>query len=429
MNALRIGWAAPWNTSSAIAQSAAEVAFELASRGHAVTVLRTETAPFLDYPQREAPGSVLRLSQCPTDELMRDFDVIVGHFGDHHGFHGALLPRLADLGVVGIMHDACIPHLLSDFVNNDEAAFRRLVLDTYGDGAVAEGAPLWTDLSEIARRRPMLEWVARRTVGAIAHAEHYAARLRDACPGPVAVVPLAFSVPDLPPPPASWRQMTISVVGHANANKRIDQVIMAVGASYLLRERCRLRIIGQATEAERERLMNLARALEVAPPDFLGWVDDEELAYRLRDVDVMSCLRNPVLEGASASLVLALASGRPTLITGHGCYAEVPPDAALVCSPASEALDVMRHLERLVATPDLGAAVGKRAQAFVQDRHTAANYCDVLLPLLEEVVSRRPLNLAQRQMNRTLAEFDLSADSPAARRIGAVLSGMVSATA
>jgi glycosyltransferase involved in cell wall biosynthesis len=221
-----------------------------------------------------------------------------------------------------------------------------------------------------------------------------------------------------------WERTTIAAIGHVNPNKRIDQLIMAISASPILRRRCRVRLIGQAAEAERERLCALAEAVEISPPEFLGWVSDEDLRLRLRDVDAISCLRNPVLEGASASLILALSSGRPTLVSGHGCYAEVPEDAVMVCAPDNEARDAMRHLERLVADPELGKAMGERARAVVKQRHTASVYADALLPFLEQIIREKPIIEARRQLRATLSEFGLAANDAARIRIEAVPSRM-----
>jgi glycosyltransferase involved in cell wall biosynthesis len=201
-------------------------------------------------------------------------------------------------------------------------------------------------------------------------------------------------------------------------------VILAVAASPVLRRCCRIRVIGSATEETRERLSAYAQTLEIEPPEFTGWVSDDELRWRLRDVDVICCLRYPVLEGASGSLILALASGRPTLVSNNGCYAEIPDRAVLTCTPDAEALDVMRHLERLRADPAAGIAIGLRAQAVATRRHSPAAYAASLLPMLREVIDGRPLRAARRRLVDTLGEFGLSRHDPAMLRIDTILADM-----
>ena len=416
MEALNIGYAAPWNMRSAIAQSASEVAFELARRGHLVTVLRTEVGDALALPVRPAPGPIHHLNDYPPRELQDRFDVVVAHIGDHYGFHGALPERLRDTVMLGIFHDAWLADLAIGAVKGDEAAIRALLRETYGSDTWPAGTPFFLDMAEAVRQRPLIEWFARRTSAAVAHAEHYAQRLRDSCLGSVTVIPLAFTVPGLPPAPAPWDHLTIGVVGVPNTNKRIDQLLMAIAASPILRSRCRVRIVGEASDEDRRKLTWLATSAGVEPPEFTGWATDRELRWHLRDVDVMSCLRNPVLEGASASLIVAQLAGRPTLVTRHGCYAEAPADTVLACSPEHEALDAMRHLERVIDDPALRSDIGNRARAFAASRHNPAAYVDRLEPLLYDLVARRPVELAMRQLTDTLIEFGLPADDPSVAR-------------
>jgi len=405
-------------------------------RGHSLTVLRTEVGDFLALPPRPAPGPICNLADCTAAELSQSFDIVVAHIGDNPGFHGALPAVMRDVGVVGIFHDAFIGNLALGCLDSDEATIRAVLRQTYGEDNWPRNESFCANMDDAARRRPMLEWLACQTIAAVAHAGHYAPRLSRACPGPTVVIPLAFTVSDLPPLPVPWSRMLVGVVGHANANKRIDQVILAVAASPVLRTCCRIRIIGEATIGERDRLKRLARAARVAPPEVTGWVTDEELRCQLRDVDVLSCLRNPVLEGGSASLVLALSSGRPTLVTDHGCYAEVPADIVLACSPDGEARDVMRHLERLLRDPDRGTAMSQRARAFALRRHSPIAYADLLVPLLQQAILKKPRLQAARQLAgvffgarrrlaSTLTDLGLPLEDASIARAEAVLAGLL----
>lgn len=421
MTKLRIGWATPWNERSAIANCAAQLAFELHRRGHEVTILRTEVDDALDLPARPAPGPILNLTNIPTTELRERFDIVVGHIGDHYGFHGALLSRLDEADFVGIFHDAEIANLAWDSAAS-EKGYRDLLQATYGEDTWPVGHGFFDDPQAVVRHRPMLEWLACRTIAAVAHSGHYAERLRKACPGPVEVIPLALEFHSMPPTPKVWdNKLLIAVIGRANFNKRIDQLIFALAASPRLRSNCRIRIIGEAAAEDREALTNLARKAGIATPQFLGWVDDDDLPWALRDVDVISCLRNPVLEGGSASLLLAMSSGRPTIVSNHGAYTEVPEDSVLRCEPGFEARDMMRHLERLLKDPARGAAMCQRAGEYVSQHRVAPVYVDALEPLLEKVVARKAEFHARRRMAGVFASFGLLSQDPAAIRASLAL--------
>ena len=414
---LRIAWAAPWNVRSAIARSASDMAFELARRGHEVTVFRTEAGDALALPELSAPGPVACLDDVAAADVRQNFDTVVAHFGNNFSQHGALLTRLYQLEAVGVFHDITVAGLVWESVGGDMATMRQLVHATYGDIADYEQiAP-----SDVAFQPPMLEWLARQTVGAVAHGEHYVDHLRRACPGPVAVIPLAFAIPELPPPAPAWIRMTIATMGRVDPSKRIDQLLLAVGASPILRERCAIRVIGDAPPSEQIRLKGIARAAGVEPPAFTGCIPDGRIPETLRDVDVISCLRNPVVEGDSAILALALASGRPTLVTTQGCYAELPGHLVMKCAPDNEALDAMRHLECYVRNPAEKFAMGKRARDYAIKRYAPSSCADSFLPLLERVVAYGPVRQARRELSHTLAEFGLGADDPVTAELALAL--------
>lgn len=425
MSGLKIACLTPWNEKSAIARSASIVTNELERRGHEVTVFRTEVGEALELPPLPAKREIQQLKQWSARDLRGVFEVRLAHVGDHFGFHGGLVSRMRDFGAIGVFHDAFLADLVNGWAHCDESVLRAVVSETYGDDAWPMGQPFLGDLGEVMAKRPMLEWFSRQTLGAVGHAEHYAERLRASCKGPVAVIPLAYEYADLPDPPHAWNRVTVATVGQANANKRIDQVILAVGSSPILRSCCRVKVIGEASEAERRRLTLMTRRLDIAPPLFTGSVSDDELRWQLRDVDVMSCLRNPVLEGASASLILALSSKRPVLVSDHGCYAELPDDVLLKCSPGREAVDVMRHLEKFVKNRFPYEEMGARAARLASSRHSASNYVDQLQQMLESVAGQRPRDVAECSLMAGLAALGVAEDDAASARVRSVLGGLL----
>ena len=53
----------------------------------------------------------------------------------------------------------------------------------------------------------MTEWLAQKATACVAHAPFYAERLRLACPGPIAVMPLAYDSRQRPS--VTWPNRTI----------------------------------------------------------------------------------------------------------------------------------------------------------------------------------------------------------------------------
>ena len=419
----RIAWAGPWNARSAIAAFGGLVVAELAARGHEVEVFRTETGETLDLPPRPAPGPVSPLADAPPGALARDYDAFVVNLGDHYGHHGAAIPALLRTPALVIFHDAFLANLFHNWTGGAGAVVAAALPAVYGAGETPD--PFLLPTEQMAARRPMLECFAALAGGAVAHANHYAGRLRTACPGPVEVIPLAFEGPAAPPARDIGREVVVATVGHVNPNKRVADMLRAMADSKPLRERVRYRLIGPVEPGEQAALGDLARSLGVPPPEFTGWVDDADMPRHLAGVDVMCCLRNPVLEGASASLIVAMRSGRPVLVSDHGPYAEVPDGLVLKCRPGQEATDVRLHLEALLADPSPARAMAARARAYAEETFTAKRYVDRLLPHIDRVTEHLPAVRAAMALGRTLGGFGMAPDDPAGRRVADALDDLL----
>lgn len=425
---LRIAWAGPWNARSSIAAFGALVVAELCARGHEVAVFRTETGDFLALPPRPAPGPVLPLQDVDPEGVARGHDAFVVNLGDQYGHHGAAIPALLRVPALVVLHDAFLADLYAGWLaaNGRHSPHAPVLGALYGDAEAETAEPfMLMPLEDMALRRPMLEWFAALSAGAAVHAEHYAARVRSACPGPVEVIPLAFEGAALPPPREIGRDVVVATVGHVNPNKRGADVLRAVAGSATLRERVRYRLIGPVEPAERAALLDLARLLGVPEPEFTGWVEEADMPRLMADVDAICCLRNPVLEGASASLIVAMRSGRPVLVTHHGPYAEVPDGLVLKCRPGAEATDVRLHLESLLADPAPIQAMAARARAYAEATFSAARYADRLLDLVDRATVGLPAVRAARGLGRILAAFGMAPDDPAGYRIAAALDGLL----
>lgn len=423
----RIAWAGPWNARSAIAASSALIVAELAARGHEVVVFRTETGELLGLPPRPAPGHVMPLADAPIEALALNYDAFVVNLGDHYGHHGAAIPALLRFPALVVFHDAFLANLFNGWVvaGGGGAAVGPALSAVYGAAEAEAPGPFLLPLEEMAARRPMLEWFAAFAAGAVVHADHYAERARSACPGPVDVIPLAYEGFPLPPPREIGREVVVATIGHVNPNKRVADMLRAMADSEPLRERVRYRLIGPVEPSQRAALDGLARSLGVPEPEFTGWVEDAEMARQLAGTDAICCLRNPVLEGASASLILAMRSGRPVLVSDHGPYADVPDGLVLKCRPGAEATDVRLHLEALLADPAPARAMAERARAYAEATFTASGYAERLLDHVDRVTETLPAVRAAMAMGRTLAGFGMAPDDPAGARVADALDGLL----
>ncbi|HYD45195.1 MAG TPA: glycosyltransferase family 4 protein, partial [Phenylobacterium sp.] len=277
-------------------------------------------------------------------------------------------------------------------------------------------------------RTPMVEWIARHCAGALTHARHYADRIEAVCPGPVATAPLPWPPRKVSPlrPRARAQQIALTV-GVMNRNKCAEEAIRAIAGSEALKASLRYHLVGRIHDEERDRLTALAADLGYEGLTIFGDVDAESLEARLREADMICCLRRPVLEGASGSLIEALQSGRPTIVADAGSYAEVP-DGMAVKVPAEVPVEALRRaFEQLAADEPLRRDMGARAAAWAKARYTAENYAAALEPLIEATIEAQPMLHLARHLGSELASLGLGRDDPAVRHLAAKLESVLEA--
>jgi glycosyltransferase involved in cell wall biosynthesis len=425
---LKIAWAGPWNARSAIATFGAEVVAALIANGHHVEVLRTETGEDSRLPALVAPAAVHELATMEVQRIRDEYDVVVANMGDHFGYHGALAPFLLATDAVVIFHDAFMANFCSGWSHqfpDPDLALRAMVTAAYGPDAMPTGAAYWMAPADMMRRRPMIELFVSRATAAVVHAGHYRERVAGVCPGPVAMIPLAYRDLCVPAGRRPDEALVVATVGHVNSNKQIGEVIKAIGGSDLLRGCCCYRVIGSVEPEQQQQLEAEMRAHGVTEVDFTGWIDDETLRDLLTGVDVICCLRHPILEGGSASVIVAMLSGRAVLVSDHGVYGELPDDVVLKCQPGDEATDVRRHLEAFIEDRDAMWALGERARTYARQAHAPGRYANDLMALIDRTRLDGPALRTSIELGRVLASIGLGGDDPAVRAIARMMDAML----
>ncbi len=398
---LRIAWAGPWNDRSAIAEFGAAVATALTAAGHHVEVWRTETGAAARLNPRPAPFRVHPAGALPP---LEGFDAILVNLGNYYPFHALAPAILAARPAIAILHDAEMGHFADEW---------RADPDPAPPHALRHAPALAPALAALA-------------CAAVVHGPHQLADIEAACPGPVLQLPLAYD-PRLPAlPRLIGGPLAIATIGHVNPNKRASEVLRALAASPALAAGSTYTLIGPADPAEQDRLTRLAAALGAPAPCFTGWLPEAAMLERLGGIDVLACLRHPATEGGSASLVLALRSARPTLVSDTASYAEIPDGLALRCPAGAEAPYILRHLEWVRDNPGLAHAMGEAAARYAAVAHAPAAYAAALVPFLRTAVRGAPALFAARATGLAAARLGLAPGDPVPRAFAATLAGLLS---
>ena len=425
---MKICWVTPFVLRSSIGRVSAAVTAALAARGHQVEILRCEDRDEPPEPLHPTALPVRHWREIDLAGLRTTYDVVIVNIGDNYPFHAGALAILDAAPCLGIFHDFYIYNLFSGWLHYNGLDYRRHdaeIVATYGPeaelDAVAVRSGQMLDMGEIAAKLPMTEWLARRCEAALAHARFYAPRLEAACPGPVAVTPLCCPDRETPPgPPGDKDRLTITTVGVMNPNKRVADVIRAIGGSETLKA-CTYRLVGPISDDERVRLEAVAAEAGFANLVIDGAVDDQTLDQRLAEADIVCALRKPVLEGASGSACEGMLSGRPTVVADAGFYGELPDDLVFKVGGEIRVDELRVVLERLVCDASLRRTTGAAARAWALETLNAERYAQAVEDLALVQLTSRPLLAIGERIGHQLRGFGLPDSDPAAGRIGATL--------
>jgi glycosyltransferase involved in cell wall biosynthesis len=421
---MKIAWLTPFDRRSAIGRVSAAVTNALSMRSHEVTVIRSE--------RHRSDSIAAQPSTLPTVwwhdvsplYVAQQHDVIVLNFGDNYDFHAGTLAFAEAVPCLGIFHDYYLYNLFNRclaYRGLGEGTHDREVCLTYGESVRPLARKAWQNearIEEIANRFPMTEWLGRRCGAALAHSQFYLYRLENSCPGPIAVAPLCVPGRDVKPlPRRSERQFTITTIGVINPNKCVDAVIESIGSSSMLRANCRCRLVGAISDSERIRLQVLCRDIGFDQLDIVGEVDDATIVRELERADILTCLRKPVLEGASASAIEGMKSGRPIIVADAGFYAELPSDLVFKVPSSVDGSSLTNVLERLVSNETLRRETGAKARDWALRRFTAEAYVSILEGLMSQFIDSEPLVRVGQRIGQEFALLGVASSDPAIEQV------------
>jgi glycosyltransferase involved in cell wall biosynthesis len=410
----------PMAVESAIARVTALVTAELLGQGHEVVVVRTENEPLLASPMRKTHARITSWRDEPqVRDVLQSADAVFYQVGDNYAFHRGCVEWLPKFPGVVCLHDYYVGSLFSAWASARPLDAEAVLRSWYGADAanrlLAAGiATSSTDPN--VEQAPLTEWIASMASAVLTHSSWGIARVLAACPGPVQVAALPYDAPRLPKVVRRrGGEFMLLTVGHINKNKRPESVIRAIAGSEELRSTTTYRLVGHIEPEAKDGLQRLAASLHVKL-SIDGHVADAALQSAYAEADVVSCLRLPTLEAASASAIEAMLYGKPVLVMNVGFYEELPDDVVAKVSPNSEVADIRHVLEDLLRDRARGEALGERAAAWASATFRADTYAKTLVEICGRASATAPIVEAARYYVRTLAEWAGNADSLATSR-------------
>jgi glycosyltransferase involved in cell wall biosynthesis len=346
----------------------------------------------------------------------RPFDAVLVQLGTSL-FHLYMKEAFDSTGppVVVTLHDLTWGALLyrETALLGEEEAFRRALISSEGEAAaggyaaLAAGDPadLAARLEAFLNRHPLLGGIVAASAAQIVHMPHSAADLAARYPG-ARVSDFAMGVEDpcLALSSAGWNDLrirrgisadafVIGAFGVADPVKRLEVAVQALArlAAELPAADPVLLIVGRfADPAYRRRLERRAAELGVSGRLLLlGRPSRREFELALLACDAVVNLRYPFRGQMSATLMRALAAGRPVIITDVPEWSHFPAGFCLRVAPDEQEVDqVARHLLGLAREPARRRALGGAARRFWEEHATPAHMAEGYRRVLADVLGR-----------------------------------------
>lgn len=416
---MKLAWYTPYAAPSAIGRFSQLVVRELRAQGAEVTIVRTE-------PKSSDIRAIPTI--CPNEpvawaadwdrhlaEQTRNYDLVVYNLGDHYQYHYYTYLHQANVPGLSILHDFSLHHALlqhcshnasqhGEYLDHIHAECGLTALQTYERLARENNLHQWWDMA--IAQHPVYRWALRHTLGVVTHANFYRSQVDERIGAPTTTIPLAYdsvwepsengdqaSVMASPP-----RKLTILTVGSVNPNKRHQTVIQCLAHSKFLRERCQFRIVGHIESTQQKKLERLLESFSHRPDVVItGSVSRDRLQKELANAHILSCLRYPALEGASASVIEGILTGKPVIVCNTGCYQEIPDHLVFKIDPNHERSELSHTLEQILRHYDEATQKALTARQWAQERHSPAQYASAFLQFARQVLYNQPvLKVADR---------------------------------
>jgi glycosyltransferase involved in cell wall biosynthesis len=378
---------------SAIGRMTSLVTRALVAAGHDVTVVRAEGARLLSRETHDFHTTAIPWNETKVVvDLASQADSVIYQIGNSFEMHQGCLEWLCRLPGVVCLHDFYLGHLFYEWAQTHREPASETVRAWYGEEVQTRffSHTNGEDFLEHTRdTAPMTEWICSSARGVITHSSWAINRVLRSCPGPVHVVPLAYDAPQHLARSGNMdhEDFRILTIGHVNPNKRINSVVQAIGKSALLRERAVYNVVGKIQPETEAELTALAVRCGVRLV-ISGEVDDSALAQAVTQSDVISCLRWPSLEAASASAIEAMLYGKPIIVTDTGFYSEIPDSCAIKIDPNSEITNLQTALEALCTDRGLRSKLGAEAYKWANNTFRPERYAQ---RMVEVAISARQI--------------------------------------
>jgi glycosyltransferase involved in cell wall biosynthesis len=407
----------PTNKSSAIGRMASLVVKELLSMEQSVTVIQTESPDLLNSTIHDFGTDVITwLELANHKNIIDEADQLIYQIGDNFQNHMGAVEFLQQHPGIVCLHDFFLGNLFWAWAETRKEIAKEILANFYNED-ISNSYFNFSDsdsfIKETKITAPMTEWICSMAQGVITHSSWGCDRVLLSCPGPVQVLPLPYnkiiSENKTKYQSIDNSKVQILTVGHVNSNKRIRSVITAIASRQELQDTYKYKIIGKITPEVKRSISKYAKDFGV-DIEIMGKVNNEILNQAYAESDIISCLRWPVLEAASASAIEAMLNGKPIIVTDAGFYSELPDDYVFKVSTENEINEITEILLNFLIDKNSFITSGIKARKWASQIFSAQSYAFELTSFVNEVYKSKPIMEAIKFFSKTLNDWSGNVD-------------------
>jgi glycosyltransferase involved in cell wall biosynthesis len=331
-------------------------------------------------------------------ENFSSFDCAIYQIGNNVKFHKKIYELAWNYPGITVLHEVNIhPFLAEAFGGTSKSLYGQAWSESYG----REGLPLFEKFQQNSTEERMLQFplsqaVAKRSLATIVHSK-WAKRQLNNCPN-VFVFPLGA----MNTPPTSVKKLDkirkkynlcqekfiLGTYGFINRFKRVSSVLQVT--KILLEKGFPVKLVigGEICNDQRE-LINMSSKLGISDHIcFTGYLTSDDLNGLIEITDIVFNLRYPSLGESSATLMKALAQGKPCIVSNHNQFQEIPDSVCWKADPdENEIPQLVAFTQDLLRNPQVREQMSCNAFFFSQN-HLSYNkissyYLDVIQKVME----------------------------------------------
>lgn len=183
-------------------------------------------------------------------------------------------------------------------------------------------------------------------------------------------------------------EILIASFGFVTPEKRISWVLNVVKELAYFYNNIRYVIVGEVAShydvADEIRARNLQEIVQIT-----GRTSRQEFHRWMSRADIVINLRYPSAREMSATLLRAMASGKPVLMSRLLHLQEIPDDAVIRVRPDHEQADIFHNLWQLIESKSLREKIGRKAAEYIQSHHRSDQMLKQYVELIETALRRK----------------------------------------